>query len=339
MSLENLIDKDSGIPEFGLFSRPVNKINFEDYSYFSPMGRKVGQLSKKFAFKEFQFIGVLSEKLIIGCAIADIKYASNAFIYFFDPISKELEEFSFINPLSGKTVLSRRPNEGTSSFKNGRNSFEIKVLSPTERQLSVKLKRGEEVNLIIKKEETFNPLRVCTKTGANGWTYTEKANGLSVSGSVIWKGIETKIQGPEYTANLDISLGFMRRETYWNWASFSKKISSGEVIGLNLAAGVNETGYTENCFWLNDEIEYCDGAKFSFDKSNLNNEWKISTSDKKVDLTFVPEGKRAEKINLYFVASNFHQMIGRFYGKLKLKDNYIDVDGVLGWTEDHFAKW
>ena len=339
MFLENLIDKNSGNPEFGLFSRPVNKINFEDYRYLSPMGREVGRLSKKFAFKEFQFIGILSEELIIGCAIADIKFASNAFIYFFDPRSKELEEFSFINPLSGKTALSRSPNEGTSSFKKGKNFFEIKVLSPTERQLSVRLRGGEEVNLLIKKGEAFNPLRVCSKTGVNGWTYTEKANGLSVSGSVIWKGIERKIQGQEYTANLDISLGFMRRETYWNWASFSKMLSSGDVVGINLAAGVNETGYTENCFWVIDEIEYCDGAQFSFDKNNLNNEWKVSTSDKKVDLTFDPEGKRAEKINLYFVASNFQQMIGRFYGKLKFKNSYIDVDGVWGWTEDHFAKW
>ena len=62
------------------------------------------------------------------------------------------------------------------AFKKGKNFFEIRVLSPNERQLSVRLRGGEEVNLLIKKGEAFNPLRVCSKTGVNGWTYTEKAN-------------------------------------------------------------------------------------------------------------------------------------------------------------------
>ncbi len=42
-------------------------------------------------------------------------------------------------------------------------------------------------------------------------------------------------------AGYDFSAGYMRRETSWRWASINAEINS-TGIGLNLAAGVNETG-------------------------------------------------------------------------------------------------
>ena len=337
-----LICKETGLPRLGYFNEIINKVNCEDFNYMSPLGVKKGKVAKKFAFKEFQFIGLLSEDLILGCAIADIKYASNAFVYFFDPKSKDFEEFSFINPFAIKTDLSCSPHEGKSSFYKGKNSIEIKPFGPLKRQLSVELKGGQKVDISLTKNESNRPLRVCTRTGANGWTYTEKSNGLSASGTVHWKGVTRKIEGHKYMANIDISMGYMRRETYWNWASFSGLVDVGsgkEKVGLNLASGVNETSYTENCFWLGQKMVHLNGACFSFDRENPKKKWIIKTQDNSIDLQFVPEQNRSERINLLFLASNFQQMIGRFYGVVRDEEKEIKINGLWGFTEDHFARW
>ena len=337
-----LISKETGLPRFGYFNEIINKINCEDFKYKSPLGKQKGKLAKKIDFKEFQFIGLLSEDLILGCAIADIKYASNAFIYFYDPKNKDFEEFSFLNPFAIKTKLSSCPHEGKSYFYKGKNSIEIIPAGPLKRLLNVQLKNGQKVQLTLTENKGSSPLRVCTKTGATGWTYTEKSNGLSVSGTVYWKGVTRKIEGDKYAANVDISMGYMRRETYWNWASFSGFVDIGPVkekIGLNLASGVNETSYSENCFWVGQKKIHLNGACFSFDRENPRSRWFIKTQDNAIDLEFVPDEERSEKINLFFLASNFKQMIGKFYGVIKDGEQEININGLWGFTEDHFAKW
>ena len=40
------------------------------------------------------------------------------------------------------------------------------------------------------------------------------------------------------------------------------------------------------------------------------------------------------------VATDFHQLFGRYYGALvTAKGERLTVDGVLGYMEQHYAKW
>ena len=46
------------------------------------------------------------------------------------------------------------------------------------------------------------------------------------------------------------------------------------------------------------------------------------------------------KINAGFIASNFTQLFGRFYGTIKDKmGTEHKIEGATGFCEDHFAKW
>lgn len=44
----------------------------------------------------------------------------------------------------------------------------------------------------------------------------------------------------------DYSAGYMRPETWWNWAFVSGSVD-GKAIWSNVSCGVNETSYSENC--------------------------------------------------------------------------------------------
>lgn len=132
----------------------------------------------------------------------------------------------------------------------------------------------------------------------------------------------------------------MRSQTFWNWGSILGRLEDGRRIGLNIAAGTNETGFTENVFWLDGVQHKIDMIDFNFDRSNILLLWKMRSFDNKLHLEFRPEGIREEKINALLLASNFKQLFGRYYGELITKDGEkIQLNGQLGFAEDHYAKW
>ena len=146
---------------------------------------------------------------------------------------------------------------------------------------------------------------------------------------------------PEKTLVLmDWTKGFMRRETFWDWVSTATYLPDGRPFGFNLSCGVNETSYTENFIMLDGKRTKVDTVNFSFDDQNLYKTWKITSYDKKVELSFKGKKDRSEKKNLLVAVSNFTQLIGFFEGKLKLDNGEVlEIKGCPGWAEDHYAKW
>src|SRR5690606_1371705 len=132
---DRLIQAD-GSPVFGVFPDGVQHINYLDYDLRTPMDRKRGSLAKRFGFNQFQFISVLSDDLIIGVAIVDLKLVSNAFVYLYEPETKRYEEYSFLQPLGRSTQMDNRPNDGVCEFRKVRNrSWIIARTTPGARRL------------------------------------------------------------------------------------------------------------------------------------------------------------------------------------------------------------
>src|SRR5262245_21040706 len=98
-----LIDS-AGDVRLGIFTAPIDTVNYRDFDLRSPLGRRAGRLRRHFAFKQFQFLGALSEEVVFGCAIAALKYVSTAFVYVYEPPARRFSEFSFRLPLSFGTA-------------------------------------------------------------------------------------------------------------------------------------------------------------------------------------------------------------------------------------------
>ena len=128
------------------------------------------------------------------------------------------------------------------------------------------------------------PLAVCSPTAYNGWTYTQKHNALAVSGKLSVHGQDVSLQ--HALGSYDFSAGYMRRDTSWRWASINTQTNFG-TLGLNLAAGVNETGLTENALWINGERHLLSGVQFDFNRMHDNHAWSITSHDGSVALRFI----------------------------------------------------
>lgn len=332
-----LID-DSGKPRFGIHESPVDVVNFMDYDLRTPMDRRRSRLSRRMGFNQFQFIGMTGPDWCGGLAIVDLKWLALAFVYIYDVPGQRLLERTFRSPLSIGARLDNHPDTGPAGFHRGAHRFGIE---PRDTERVVTIASGPDVSgeFRIGGPGYENPLRVCSPAGYQGWTYTQKWAGLGLEGRIRWGG-RVYEASPDHFASVDWSCGFMRRETAWNWACLSVRATSGEVVGLNLATGINESGVLENALWVDGRLEQLGQARFRFERYDHGAPWHVTTRDGRVDLSFFPLGHRAERVNAGLVASNFRQFFGYCHGSLVTTDGQsLAIDGSLGLMEDHYARW
>jgi len=333
--------QDSTNPIFGEITQPVSEVNYLDCDFRTPMDKPVEGVRKRMSFNQFQFIGIMNEEIIAGIAIVDLKLISNVFVYVYDLKTGVLFEKSILQPFAIATTIEAKPDTGKSSFRQFGDRVDITTNEEgSERYLQVSLGRNVSLDVTVFQPADFNPLRVCSKAGYNGWVYTQKVAGLAAKGTIRCNDKQYLLTPENTSASSDWSCGFMRRETAWNWASFSGKLPDGRRVGLNLAAGVNETGVTENCLWVDGALTKLNMAVFEFDRYQPEKPWKVRTTDGLLELTFQPAGKREEKINAWVIASNFKQMFGHFSGwMIDSAGEKILLDHIPGFMEDHYAKW
>lgn len=337
---DKLITPD-GQPQYGRFNQAFTEINYQDFDYRNNMDQPANRLQRHFHFNQFHFIGLHSQHYTLACAIANVRYVANAFVYLYNHKTRQLQQRSFIQPLGMRCQMSNKPFSGLSRFSKGKTKFEILGRGQPDRYcLNLSIARNIHIDATLTQQTGSHPVAVCTRTGYNGWAYTQKHCTLSVEGFIQWQDESIALESNEFCGSSDWSCGYMRRETAWNWASISNTLPDRTRIGLNLACGVNETSFSENTLWLDGKPQPLAAANFQFNRKDRMQPWQVTTSDKRIELTFVPEARHQERVNAQLIASNFTQLPGRYYGTIKSDtgDMYRLV-GVYGLAEDHYAKW
>ncbi|MBU2426947.1 MAG: DUF2804 domain-containing protein [Gammaproteobacteria bacterium] len=327
-----LIDA-TGQPEFGLFDQSVPELNLAQFDYRTVLDKPANRLSKHFAQKQFQFITVSCNDWLLAVAIADIRYASSGFAYLYQQDAATFEK-GLLLPLQLGCQMSKSPTAGLAILQAGKTRWSIE---PGMDNWQLHIDCGPlQASLMLHKQQQ-SPLAMCTPTGYQGFTYTEKNNALAVTGLLSLAGKTFPVQ--QATAGYDFSAGFMRRQTNWRWASINTVID-GLPFGLNLAAGVNETGLCENALWHQGTIQHLSPAQFQFNRYQKESSWQISTLCDEVDLQFTPIFCRQERVQAGLLASNFRQYVGHYQGKVQLQDGKtLQLNQCLGLAEDHYAKW
>lgn len=328
----------NGRPQFGQFSDSLRDINVGEFRLHTPFGKPAGRLGNWLGFKEFQYFGGMSDTLIFGCALANLRHTGIAFVYVHNLETGELFSRSLRSPLGLGMALCDNPVEGESRFRWG--GAEITMgyqAQPREKTLEVKI--GRDFLLRARMPETgFEPMSLCTRTAYSGWVYANKTAGLDIQGELAYPGGRFDLAELGAMGHHDFSCGFMRRETYWNWACLSGK-SGDHRIGLNLSCGVNETSFTENCLWLDGKLIKVNLTRFDFQQDDLMQPWRVHSDDGQVDLRFSSAGIHRERLNVGLIASNFKQLFGRFDGELRLPQGTLAIKSLPGFVEDQYVKW
>jgi hypothetical protein len=330
--MTNLVEPDGRI-QWGLQPEPIRDVNALDYDLESPLGRRRSRFIKKWLFKQFLFIGIPGPDLVVGLAVVNLGYLTNGFLYAYDRASGRLLETSHLGLPGRHAGIDPRPDELRAHYQSSRLAIELdggRLRAQT---------REVEIEAEILFRET-PPLRIATRSGYRGWVFKQSTTPVPVRGQVRCQGQTWPLEPGRHQGLIDWSAGFMRRETWWNWAATAAVLPDGRTLGMNLSCGVNETSHTENYFMIDGRMTKVNLVDFLFDPRDPRQPWQVVSDDGRVDLTFVPEADRGERVNALLIQSRFTQMMGRFSGRLVDADGRaLMVDNLVGWTEDHYAKW
>ena len=340
-----------GKPHFGRFEHAVNEVNVDNADYRTPMNKKASKWQRHFNFKRFQYFGGISEDLIFGCALADLRYLGAAFVYVYRTSDRKMLTWQFKRPLAFGLDMTNRPDNGVSTFKARKRSINMRyqLNSQGERRKILEIDFGKELKIQAETLEPrqFEEMALCTPTAVNGWVYAQKTAALAATGEIHCALGNFNLEEIACYGHHDFSAGYMRRETFWNWACFSgvaysstQKAETKEPLGLNVSWGVNETGYSENCFWVGNRIHLLPQVQFKFDRDDVNSTWRVSSENGQIDLSFVPQGMHKEHLNAKFMATNFKQIFGKFKGHLVTAEGIrYDIENQYGFVEDQYSKW
>ncbi len=324
---------ERGAPVFGAFAGHAAAIDWRRLA--GPWRR--GRVWRAFHAKRWHYASIATPDCVVAAAIIDIGWATSAFAYLFDRRARRLlADLSWL----GVPGLSARVSSGAGGAHSGAAAGARSRFHGLGGGLALEETAGgwrlrARGKLVLDAELTATPATatlcaIADLSGAGGVANcTHKTVCLGARGEARARGERFDLGGG--SAAIDHTNGLLARDTRWRWAS-----ASGERVGLNLVEGFN--GPVENALWIDGRLHPVGAAELELRPEAPLEPWRVRTVDERVDLTFTPEGARAEDKNLGFAVSRYVQPIGTFRGAVRGDGEPIQVE-LTGVTENHVARW
>ena len=331
-----LLDERGRLVQTGWARQPLLDCNLEQAGFY-----QVRPL-QRFRIKRWDYYGVTSPDLYFSVTLADLGYAGQVFVYVVDFADRTYHEETVTVPLGRGITLARNSSEGESRY-DGRNlqarfdvEGEIRRVevdwadfggSPLKADLRFRVPTDHESTVVV------------IPIGNRRFYYNRKINGLPAEGLLRIGDTTTRFDRATTLGNLDWGRGAWDYNSFWVWASASGFLGDGRRVGLNMGFGFGDTtAATEHTLLLEGRIHKLPEVATDYEPGDFMRPWTMRSD--RVDLTFVPFLERKAKTNLLLIRSEVHQLFGRYDGTV-LADSgeSIVIEGLVGWAEEHNARW
>jgi hypothetical protein len=291
---------------------------------WAPARRTRGRRSG--GWKRWHYVSVAGPEVVLAVAVIDLGWAASAFAYVFDRRQGRLvADTSAIGlPYRSAHVAGEPAADATTTFRAPGVRIRLARVGMSW-QLTTAM-GGLSIDAAL--DEMPGPQTVCVVAPVPGGVAdcTHKTTCLRLEGRASAGGSDYDLAG--HWGTIDHTSGLLARRTAWRWAS-----ACGDGLALNLTEGF--TAPAENVVWIGGRVEPVGPVRFAFDPGNPVAPWNITGDRGDVDLEFTPEGRRQENRNLVLAVSRYVQPIGTFRGRI----GAAVVEGLVGVTEDHTARW
>jgi hypothetical protein len=332
-----------GFPRFGTYRGGMQEVNLRQLKgpYEVPLPLR------PLKHKKWQYAQVCTPEVIATFTIAHLGYTASAFATVVDLAERRAVYDAGWVGLPGLTSVGDRPGEGAAA------SFRLPGVSwscgraPGQERYHIALKtrgvplmreafewRGE-----VLAEGGPPPLTVVSPVPGGVVNVTQKSCGWLASGQLRVGKRRYELDGG--VAGLDYTQGYLARKTSWRWAMANGRMPDGTAVGFNLVEGFNDNdpAANENALWLGARVFPLDRAKFAFNENDPLDEWRLSTADGAVALTFRAHGVHREQRDYRLVRSRFCQPIGLFQGTIRIPGQTLGVADLGGVTESQDVLW
>lgn len=176
--------------------------------------------------------------------------------------------------------------------------------------------------------------------------YNQKIVGFKAKGTVKLDGdVIMQFDDLDSRAILDWGRGVWTYKNTWYWGAGCGMVN-GHELGFNIGFGFGNTkAATENMIFYDGvahKLEHVNIEISSLDKKSEKYmlPWKISSSDGRFEMDFIPIIDRFSNTDIGIIGSNQHQVFGVYTGKLILDDGtVIEIKDFLGFAEKVINKW
>lgn len=320
---------EAGVPLHGRYAGRIDAIDWTPLKGEHSRSR----LWRCMHHKRWQYVGIGLPELYIGVAIVDLGWSITAFAYVFDRLRKRVIADWSQDGLPGLSgAVSDQPVQGADARFRGLGA-NLSLVHELGDVLALRVKTAVlrlHVDLALSQAA---PFLLAVGPIQDGVAHaTQKSPALPVAGWVEVDGQRWDVS--HGVGCVDSSNGLLARDTAWRWAC-----AHGRDVGFNLQQGY--FGGQENALWLHGELIPLGAAQFEFDTQRPLDAWRIHTDDGLLDLHFRPEGGRQDDRDLLLAASHYVQPVGTFHGVVRRSalDEPVQVEGLLGVTEDHRSRW
>jgi hypothetical protein len=338
-----LLAVDGQLTQVGWSRQPLLDCNLENARFYSL------RFLQRFRIKRWDYYGFTTPDHFFSATLADLGYAGQVFIYLIDFTSGKCHEATLTLPFARGIAIPRNSTAGDSTFDNGKvrlafrhqeNATDISVVWPQfagkdlTADMRLRLKPDHESMTIVIPMSS-------TRSRGRRFYYNRKINCLPAEGHLTWGVDRIEFKPTNTLGNLDWGRGIWDYRSFWVWASASGFLPDGRTVGLNLGFGFGDTSKaTENALILNGRMHKLGQVDFHYSSQNFTQPWKMASPDGRLDLEFTPFIARVAKANLLLITSEVHQMFGRYRGTATADTGeVIQIDGLVGWAEEHHAHW
>ncbi len=319
--------------------------NYKDFILRDFFNKEITGIRKRRAYHQFNYIGITAGEYIVGFAMIDLALIKQAFGFLYKAGEGMLVTCkSNCLGISKKMDFPRNPDAYIATFRSKNISTSIEKNHHTgllqfDCNFQNRLKFAGRSRYSIPHN---SPLRVINPNDPNRFTFTEKCSPIQFDQfQLSLDGQNLEFDQKQVTALYDWSGGYLKKETNWYWSALSAVLPDGTPIGVNLAAFVNETYFSENAFWIDGTRTRISRIIYDFDPINPYEPWHIYNEAKTVDLLFSPKVERGNTVHAGFLGKTmFRQFVGTFEGHLTPESgNKVQFSDIMGFCEINRAVW
>ena len=334
-----LLDESGNLNQIGWSRQPMLDCNLENANFYRL------KFTQRFRVKRWDYYAVFTPRRFFSATIADLGYAGNIFVYTIDFETHDLHEEGIVVPLGKNIILPRNSDGRRSFFSNKDLSLEF-IFENGIRKLQVSWPgfhagRGIEADISLQQLDRIQSMTIVIPIGIKRFYYNTKINCLPASGSLRYGSMNESLSPESSLGSLDWGRGVWEYASFWQWASASGFLPDGRTVGLNLGGGFGDTSQaTENAFFLDGCLHKLDQVKIDYDPTDYLRAWRFSDNQNRLSLEFTPFKERVAVTRLGIIDSEVHQVFGRYSGFLVSDDGErVTLEGLVGFAEDHRARW
>jgi len=333
-----LLDETGQLEQVGWARQPLLDCNLEQARFY-PL-----RFLQRFRIKRWDYYGITTPQHFYSFTLADLGYAGMVFAYAIDLTSGDYHEETLTLPPGRDVVLPRNSADGISLY-NGERAHLMFATRAGERRLAVTWPdfggRSLRAEVQLRLPPEHESMTIVIPIRGKRFYYNRKVNCMPATGWVAVGDSREELNPDTCLGNLDWGRGVWEYNSFWLWASASGFLPGGRRVGLNLGYGFGDnSAATENALILDGRIHKLGHVEFKYDTRYFLLPWEMRSPDGRVDLEFAPFKERVARTNMAVLASEVHQLFGRYHGRVFADDGEtVELDGQIGFAEEHHARW